>query len=144
MTWTYTGNPAASPKDAVRFRVGDTDFDDQLLQDEEILYLLGTEATVIQAAARAADGIAARFSRLSDKAVGDLRISFSQKSAQYRQLAMDLRSEAGISMAIPFAGGISRSQKETQEADADRVQPSFKVGLDDHPGTVPPTDGRRR
>lgn len=135
MTWTYTGNPAASPKDAVRFRVGDTDVDDQLLQDEEILYLLGTEATVIQAAASAADAIAARFSRLSDKAVGDLRIAFSQKSAQYRQLAADLRKEAGISMAVPFAGGISRSQKAAQESDSNRVQPSFKVGMDDHPGT---------
>ena len=32
--WTYSGNPAASDKDAVRFLVGDTNTSDQLVSDE--------------------------------------------------------------------------------------------------------------
>ena len=40
MTWTYSGNPSSTERDAVRFLVGDTDTNDQLLSNEEIDYLV--------------------------------------------------------------------------------------------------------
>ena len=40
MAWEYEG-PSASTKDEVRFLIGDTDFEDQLLSDEEIQFLVG-------------------------------------------------------------------------------------------------------
>lgn len=128
MVWTYSGNPAANEKDAVRFLIGDTDPDDPLLQDEEILYLLEHTNEVEGAAAEAAYSLAARFSRQADKSVGDLSLSLSQKSAAFWQLAESLWRRSGL-RALPFAGGISKSQKRATEADADRVKPAFSRSM---------------
>ena len=40
MTFTYSGTPSASQRDAIRFLLNDTDSTDVLLQDEEISYLI--------------------------------------------------------------------------------------------------------
>lgn len=128
MVWTYSGDPAANEKDAVRFLIGDTDPDDQLLQDEEILYLVERMKTTEGAAAEAAYSLAAKFSRLSDKSVGDLSLSLSQKAAAFLALADKLRRRASI-LAVPFAGGISKSQKAATEGDSDRVKPAFSRSM---------------
>lgn len=94
MSWSYSGNPTASDKDKIRFLIGDTDQTDQLLQDEEITYLLSETTNVLLAASRAARAIAAKFSRQADKAVGDLRVSLSQKAQAYMALAADLERRA--------------------------------------------------
>ena len=39
MTWSYSGDPASSDRDAIRFYIGDTDTTLQLLQDEDIDFL---------------------------------------------------------------------------------------------------------
>ena len=36
MAWTYGGDPAANARDAIRFLCGDTDTNDQLLNDAEV------------------------------------------------------------------------------------------------------------
>ncbi|HHY37203.1 MAG: hypothetical protein LHW58_08380 [Candidatus Cloacimonetes bacterium] len=129
MVWSYSGDPAANPKDAVRFYLGDTDPDDPQLQDEEILFLVQKFAgNVYLAAADAARGLAGKYSRRADKAVGDLRLSFSQQAQHYWELAKRLQTEAG-KRAVPYAGGISKSDKKTQEEDTDRVRPAFKRGM---------------
>ena len=38
MTWTYSGDPATNARDAIRFLTGDTDTNDQLINDEEIAW----------------------------------------------------------------------------------------------------------
>jgi len=129
MVWSYSGDPAANPKDAVRFYLGDTDPDDPQLQDEEILFLVQKFAgNVYLAAADAARGLAGKYSPRADKAVGDLRLSFSQQAQHYWELAKRLQTEAG-KRAVPYAGGISKSDKKTQEEDTDRVRPAFKRGM---------------
>ena len=45
MSFTYSGDPAASQLDAVRFALGDTIKEGALLQDEEINYLLSQNET---------------------------------------------------------------------------------------------------
>jgi hypothetical protein len=95
MTWTYSGYPDSDPLDEVRFRVGDTDTTDQLVTDEEIRYfLVRQQQSVGVAAANVARHLAAKFARRVDKATGTLKLSLSQKSKAYRQLAMDLDQEA--------------------------------------------------
>ena len=122
MTWTYT-DPATSTRDELRFMVGDTDTDDQLLSDEEIAYLLVAWINVPVAASKAASAIAARFSRLADKSVGELRISLSQKVASYRQLAVDLMRQAGA-----VCGPTT----------ADQGDPLFKKAMMEQPATEEP------
>lgn len=96
MTWTYSGNPGSSSRDAVRFLIGDTAGGDQLVSDEEIAYLLTEETTVRSAAGRACEAIAAAFGRNSDqsKSVGDLSLSesWSQRATSYLTLADRLHS----------------------------------------------------
>jgi len=100
MTWSYDTS-LTEAKDKVRFYIGDTDTNDQLLQDEEINFLLTETQNVLQAASRAAKALAAKFSRQADKAVGDLRISLSQKAQAYMSLAADLEKRALTSSAYP-------------------------------------------
>lgn len=45
MSFTYSGDPAASQLDAVRFALGDTIKEGALLQDEEINYLISRNET---------------------------------------------------------------------------------------------------
>lgn len=40
MSWSYSGNPADSPLDELRFLTGDTNEAAQILQDEELQYLI--------------------------------------------------------------------------------------------------------
>lgn len=105
MTWNYTGNPSGSDRDAVRFLVGDTDSDDQLIADEEIAYLLTVYPEAPHAATAAARAIAAKFARQSDQArtVGDLSLSesLSQKSEQYHHLGDHLAGLANAAALPP-------------------------------------------
>lgn len=101
MTWTYSGNPSSTDRDAVRFLVADTVSTDPLITDEEIAYLLDLYTEPPHAAVGAARAIAAKFSRESDQArgIGDLSLSesLSQKSTQYHHLADHL---AGLASGI--------------------------------------------
>lgn len=133
MSWTYDVTLLAStPLYQVRFWVGDTDITRQLVQDEEILFVLTEQPNPKAAAADIADAIAGKLSQEADARVGDLSESSSQKAEAFRKLAQDLRRTLSAS-ALPVFGGIRHSQKEVLEEDPDLVQPSFRKGQDDHP-----------
>jgi len=135
MSWSYSGNPSTSANDEVRFLVGDTDTTDQLLQDEEIAWLITNCGTTRFAAVEAANGIAAKYSRMADKAVGDLRLSASQKSKQYFDLAKRLRRRAMVGSVTPYAGGITESDKNINRDNPDTVVPFFNREQGEIPGT---------
>lgn len=42
MSWSYSGNPASSKIDELRFATGDTNQSDPIMQDEELGYLIAT------------------------------------------------------------------------------------------------------
>lgn len=122
MTWTYSGNPANSSRDAVRFLVADTDSNDPLITDEEIAYLLDLYTEAPSAAVGAARAIAAKFSREADQArtVGDLTLSesLSQKSTQYHHLGDHLAGLASGITAPPIP-----------VANSAALGAEFKIGL---------------
>lgn len=137
MTWSYSGNPAASPKDEVRFLVGDTDTTEQLVQDEEIAYELAIQTNAQLAAANIAEAIGAKFARKADTRLGDYSVSYSNLSKSYFTLAAQLRSSTKYNAAlsaIPYGGGISISDMTINEDDTDIVQPKFKVGMQEIEG----------
>lgn len=135
MTWTYSGNPSASDNDEVRFLVGDTETTDQLVQDEEIAYAVAEESNNRYAASRIARSIAAKFSRKVDKNIGDLKISYSRRYQQYLDMADELKADASTFGVIPYAGGITISDKESVEKNPDRVSPSFSKNMHDNPSS---------
>jgi len=132
--WTYTGDPSANNKDEVRFLIGDTDNTDQIVTDEEITYAIAQESNNTLAAIRVVRAVIGKYAKKVDKAVGDLKISSSQMVEHYKDLLLYLEEQRlHADPPMPFAGGISISQKDTVEADSDRVEPSFTKGMHDNP-----------
>lgn len=130
MTWTYsmalTGN-----NDIVRYLVGDVDTTDQLVQDEEIAFAVSQNPNVRLAAAEIADRIALKFARGVTTRVGETQVNYSDRAKPYAALAKQLRLEAGLRSALPYAGGISIADKAGQNAHTDRVAPAFTRQMDD-------------
>ncbi len=126
MAWSYSGNPASSDKDQVRFLISDTDENAQLIQDEEINWALTEYSTCAAAASVIALSIAAQYARKVDFTVSkDLRVSYKNQADFYSKLANDLTERASFILSTPYAGGISIADKESYEDDTDRVTPAF-------------------
>ncbi|NPV72077.1 MAG: hypothetical protein HPY55_15840 [Firmicutes bacterium] len=128
MVWSYSGNPASSPKDQVRFLVGDTLADDPLLSDEEIEFALASEVNTYLAAAFCCEAIAAKFARQADVSIGDYREAANQKAEAYRRKAEDLRIRA-LRAVAPYAGALTVADKQALATDPGAVQPAFRVGM---------------
>jgi hypothetical protein len=132
MTWTYTADPAASAKDAVRFLVGDTNEDATFtMQDEEILWNLaevGNEP--YRAAANSAENLAALYvglATIEEKTVGGLEISrtYSDRAKRFAALAnMLLIRSRRVNPPIPNAAHHA-------------LEPELKIGLLDPYYAVP-------
>ena len=127
MSWSYSFNPASSAKDELRFRVGDTNSKDPLLHDEEINFLLKKYNNfVLNAALEACETIISKFSRLADETVGSVSKSFSQKAQAYFKTMEMIRTRIALDGARPYAGGISVSDKQTNQQNTDLTKPVFE------------------
>jgi hypothetical protein len=92
MAWTYLPTDLSTDLAKVRREIGDTNEDDQLLQDEELELALTAEGSVLLAAARAADWIARTFARDFDFEADGTKIMKAGRAKAYRELASELRS----------------------------------------------------
>ena len=131
--WTYA-DPALDDVSAVRYYVGDTDTEDRLIGDEAVDYALTNNADdPLRASIEICGVLAARFARESSYRIGQVSETFKQKSEAYERRVRsltDLLNRRGGSG--PYAGGISVTDKETQEADTDRPTSVFTVGMHDN------------
>lgn len=130
MAWSYSG-PQGSNKDVVRYLIQDTDSHRPLLLDEEILWQLSQTPNPRRAAIECCEQLALRFAMRPDIRDEGTTITYSNMAENFRLLARQLRQQEGLFTAIPFAGGISQSDKGTRETDTDRVQPAFSRTLFD-------------
>ena len=129
MTWTF--DPSLSTDLAkVRDAIGDVDTDDQQLADETITAYLTAEGSVTGAAVRGCRALMAKYARYAAQATGPINIQYTQLQAHYAGLIDQIKAGQ---FAAPFAGGTSIADKEDREADGDRVQPVFSLGMLDHP-----------
>lgn len=137
MGWNYSGNPGASNKDAVRFLIQDTNTNRQLVQDEEIEWVIGQEANIYMAASQICTQLVVKGGGggVKKKKVGDLTIEYDV--AFYRMLAGSL-SARGMGHQVPYAGGISAADKNRQEQDPDWVPPKVYRGMADNPAAPQP------
>jgi len=135
MTATYTNQPGVRDIDTVRFEINDKDCTpetDAKLSDEEIQYLLDTNSSPLYAAAAACDGLAAQWAAApTSKIVGDLQLSYGSV-ANLTSLGKRLRSRAARRVTGIYAGGLTKTDKDTMETDRDRVQVTMPAGRDDH------------
>lgn len=135
MTWTYVpADLATSQKDQVRLLIGDTDSAGPLVLDEEIDYAISVRISSLAAGAYCARAIAAKFSRLASTSADGISVSHGEKAQHYRDLARDLEAQAVSSgFAMPFAGGLTRSDVLTRRTDTSLVPALFQIGMDDNP-----------
>jgi hypothetical protein len=114
MAWTYSGDPSAGAKDAVRFLLQDTDAARPLMTDEEIAWVI-SEADPIwgssyATAALCADILVAKFASMGTISADGVSISVADLGTRYSALATSLRktySRIAGATGGPLALGIS-------------------------------------
>lgn len=133
MTWSYSGNPASSSLDEVRFLIGDTDTNNQLTTNEAITWALAQTPNTYDAAALVANSIAAVYAKQMSKTVGPLTIRYAERRDAYYALAKSLlamKSTASGRAALGRITPINGSQKsETTDV---HYNPIFVIGLTDN------------
>jgi hypothetical protein len=147
MAQTYeVENLATSETFQVRFLIGDTNLTTgMMLEDEEIAWLLSTEANIYMAAAAAAEMVMTKMGGavvgatgpITRKRVGQTDITYAngRTSEQYSSLASSLRAR-GSNHQMPFAGGISVNDKYLREIDLDRPEGRIRLGQFDSPDSI--------
>lgn len=136
-SWTYTGNPAISTKDAVRFYLGDTDSANPQIMDEEIAWAILERGNTWGATAMCAMALAAKYSRLTSLSADGVSQGLNQKAAAYRLIAAEYQRKEVIYRAVPTLGGVSISDMRTVLSNLDRVPDIFRIAINDNP----PNDG---
>jgi len=95
VTFSYSGNPASSDLDEVRFYSQDTDSDDQLLTNEEITFLINTWKPLyesnIYVAAIVCETISAKFAREVAYSADGVSVQASELQQKYNLLSESLR-----------------------------------------------------
>ena len=95
MSWSY--DPALlldSKKDQVRFKLGDTNPDSPVLEDEEIDFLLVQSGDdVLRATISACDGIISKISSIPDFRIGPYSESQGNRLSAYRSLRATLTAQ---------------------------------------------------
>lgn len=133
MTWSYNAAQlATSQLFQVRYLVGDTLTADQQVQDEEITFVLTISGSIYSAAAQVCRSLAAQLSRQADAVVGQQQISYSSRARMYNVKAAQYDGLASTLSAPGYAGGTSVIDKMNQQANVDRVQPQFVIGMMDN------------
>ena len=123
MAYTYSGDPANSSRDWVRFKVGDTDMDDGQLQDEEIDALVTEKAHKALAAASCAEALSNKYALIAMRSNDQ---SCAEAAIGYQKLADRIRSEAAREgSAVPSLPSRSIDDKDATLDDTDRVRGRF-------------------
>lgn len=103
MSNSYSGNPENTPKDAVRFLIGDTGPSSWHFSDEEIVYLLNTQANYFMAAAVLCDKLTTIVSGggLASRSIGNMSESYSAGAVQFYTQQSKLFRSMGKSHQLP-------------------------------------------
>jgi hypothetical protein len=117
MTFTYSGDPAASDKDEVRFLCGDTDSTRPLLSDQEIAFVIGKWAPLYGSntlnAAVCCEIIAAHYAREVSVSADGVSVGVSELQSKFEAAAVSLRDQykQEQAMASPtFSGALFDQQ----------------------------------
>ena len=134
----YTGSPSTSATDRVRLNVGDIWPDMEWLHDEDYQYFIdknnGNENRATLDAARALLFVLTRFTR---ERTGDIEVYGGDIFSNYfKALQLILKDpNIAISVAMPYAGGISRSEMHANRVNCDNNavmvptdRPQFRLG----------------
>ena len=126
MSWSYSDG-LSTDRDRLRFRIGDTDTNEQLCSNELLDALLAARGDPILAAIDAVEGVLAQFARDVDRSALGLGGARSQKSQFYRDLLKELRAQAARGSTGVFFGGASAASKDSILEDSDKPTTPFRL-----------------
>ena len=139
MSWSYT-DPSKSDKDAVRFRLGDTEMNHQQVSNEEIAYTLADKSASIPATVLAlAIALRNKYAPYVNEKTDRVSIEYGKMYEHFKDLVTQLKRDSALT-AMPYAGGISAGDKATRVDDTDRVKPKFTKDLHEHSRLGPDED----
>lgn len=127
----YTGNPATNPIDRVRLAVGDIWPDIEMLTDADYQYFLdrndGNENRATLDAARA---ILFKLARMTRERTGDIEVYGGDWFKNYKDALLLILKDpnAAISLAVPYAGGISKADMIANDMNCDNVVREINLG----------------
>ena len=127
-TSSYSGDPLSTDKDAVRFLAGDTGPTFRF-SDEEIMFLLETQANKYMAAALLCEKtvtLASGGGNVVSKSIGGMSVTFSQESvAYYSEQAKTLR-KMGMYHQVPVIADIVEKFSYRQFDNPRAINPRVK------------------
>jgi len=86
------------------------------------------------------ESLIAKYARFVDESVGDLKLSYTQRVTHYETLLKKLERKQAVYGGNVYAGGISHTDKDTNDTDSDIVQSHFKLGRMDSTHSSDDTD----
>lgn len=132
--------PILTDLDRFRLELGDRNEDAPLFNDDEAGYFLDKNpGNVLAAVADACDALSRTFANKADTEIksGDdsVKRKYSGMAETWATRASEMRKRAIANSGIPWHGGGSFSRKCDLAQDTDRVQPRFRRGQFNAPGT---------
>lgn len=104
MSWSYSGDPSASLRDEVRFLLQDTETTLQLMQNEELDYLIGKWMPLYESAyyvaSVAASVVSRKFAGVVSISADGVSVSVGDLSGRYAELSKKLKREHQESMNV--------------------------------------------
>ncbi len=136
MPWTYDpAELATNEVYAIRLEIGDTDPQNQQLQDEEVGYAISLERNTWAAAARCCEMISRVILRKADVKLGrNMTVTYTKMSQQYLDMAKALRAKA-LGTVVPYVGGMTIQDKETIAGNDALLAPLFTKTMMESPWT---------
>lgn len=132
--WSYSGDPASSDKDEVRFYTQDVIEQRPLLQDEEIQFLLiewlEQMGSILFVAATACEIIAAKFAAEVSVSADGVSVSSGDLQQRYMNLAEQLREQAHIKLDDDVSMGLEELWDVGLDAGIDPLM--FGIGFHDN------------
>ncbi len=133
MGFTWTGDPNNSIVEQIRFEISDIDASAPLFTDEEIEFAYEIENdNIYGASARLFEILSRRYAKDTDRKLGPLSVSSSQKSMRYLQLARDLRKKSISLVGVPYVGGVYKSEDAIMKANTNIKSKIFDIDLMDN------------
>ena len=132
MAWTYDEN-LPTPRDKVRYRIGDTDTNRQMVSNETLDALLNEyNNSVLRVAVIAIRGILADLTRDTNRSVMGISGSVDQATVHYRDLLRDIIAEMNTETGLyPGAISIARHNTLQEQNDTTMIPPDFSQGMFD-------------
>lgn len=131
----YMGDPLNNPTDALRLVTGDIWDDMEYLTDRDYeFYLVRNNGNERRAGLDAMRAILFKLSRGARERAGDIEVYGSEYFKNYlAALTLVLKNpDISLSLAVPYAGGISKSDMLQNDMNPDSPTRQIYIGFADH------------